>query len=76
MNMMNKCAKFHKDSPSDKKVKLNLPRAIWIFGDGQFVYNFVWKPNASKQLRWHIWPTFPLKIFMKFSQKMPLYIFY
>ena len=28
MNMMNKCAKFHKDSPSDKKVKLNLPSAI------------------------------------------------
>ena len=25
---MNKCAKFHKDSPSDKKVKLNLPSAI------------------------------------------------
>ena len=28
MNMMNKCAKFHKDSPSDKKVKFNLARAI------------------------------------------------
>ena len=28
MNMMNKCAKFHKDSPSGKKVKINLPRAI------------------------------------------------
>ena len=28
MNMMNKCAKFHKDSPSDKKVKFNLPSAI------------------------------------------------
>ena len=25
MNMMNKCAKFHKDSPSGKKVKFNLP---------------------------------------------------
>ena len=24
MNMMNKCAKFHKDSPSGKKVKFNL----------------------------------------------------
>ena len=31
---------------------------------------------ASEQLRWHIWPTFPLKFFMKFSQKMPLYFFY
>ena len=28
MNMMNKCAKFHKDSPSGKKVKFNLARAI------------------------------------------------
>ena len=28
MNMINKCAKFHKDSPSDKKVKFNLPSAI------------------------------------------------
>ena len=26
--MMNKCAKFHKDSPSGKKVKFNLARAI------------------------------------------------
>ena len=28
MNMMNKCAKFHKDSVSGKKVKFNLPSAI------------------------------------------------
>ena len=28
MNMMNKCAKFHKDSLSGKKVNLNLARAI------------------------------------------------
>ena len=28
MNMMNKCAKFHKDSVSSKKVKFNLPSAI------------------------------------------------
>ena len=26
--MMNKCAKFHKDSPGDTKVKSNLPSAI------------------------------------------------
>ena len=26
--MLNKCAKFHKDIPSDKKVKFNLPSAI------------------------------------------------
>ena len=33
---MNKCAKFHKDSPSGKKVKYNLVRAIELVGDGRF----------------------------------------
>ena len=73
---MNKCAKFHKDSPSDKKVKLNLPSAIELSETVVCVYNFVKKPYASEQLRWHIWPTFPLNFFMKFSHKMPLYFFY
>ena len=39
MNMMNKCAKFHKDSPSDKKVKLNIPSAIELSETAVFVYN-------------------------------------
>ena len=73
---MNKCAKFHKDSPSDKKVKFNLARAIELSETAVFVYNFVLKPYASEQLRWHIWPTFLLNFLMKFSQKMPLYFFY
>ena len=38
---MNKCAKFHKDSPSGKKVKLNLPSAIELSETVVFVYNFV-----------------------------------
>ena len=76
MNMMNKCAKFHKDSPSGTKVKLNLARAIELSETADFVYNFVQKPYASEQLRWHIWPIFPLNFFMKFLQKMPLYLFY
>ena len=41
MNMMNKCAKFHKDIPSGKKVKFNLPRAIELSETAVFVYNFV-----------------------------------
>ena len=41
MNMMNKCAKFHKDSPSGKKVKLNLPSAIELSETAGLVYNFV-----------------------------------
>ena len=40
MNMMNECAKFHKDSPSDKKVKFNLPSAIELSETADFVYNF------------------------------------
>ena len=41
MNMMNKCAKFRKVSPSDKKVKFNLPSAIEPSETAIFVYNFV-----------------------------------
>ena len=41
MNMMNKCAKFHKDSPSGKKVKFNLPSTIEHSETVDFVYNFV-----------------------------------
>ena len=37
MNMMNKCTKFHKDSPSRKK-KLNIQsrERDWTFGGGRF----------------------------------------
>ena len=38
---MNKCAKFHKDSLNDKKVKLNLPSAIELSETTVFEYNFV-----------------------------------
>ena len=41
MNLMNKCAKFHKDSPNSKKVKFNLPSVIELLEAADFVYNFV-----------------------------------
>ena len=41
MNMMNNCAKYHKDSLSGKKVKCNLPSAIELSKMADFVYNFV-----------------------------------
>ena len=44
MNMINKCAKFHKDVPSDKKIKFNLPSAIELSETADFVCNFVKKP--------------------------------
>ena len=42
--MIKKYAKFHKDSPSDKKVKLNLPNAIELSEMAVFVCNLVQKP--------------------------------
>ena len=39
--MLNKCAKFHGDSPSGKKVNFNLARAIELSETAEFVYNFV-----------------------------------
>ena len=40
--MMNKCAKFHKDSfKAVKKVKFNLPSAIELSETADFVYIFV-----------------------------------
>ena len=47
MSMMKKCAKLHEDKPSNKKVILNLPRAIELSETGVFVYNFVEKPYSS-----------------------------
>ena len=41
MNMMNKCAKFHKDSPRDKKAEVNLLSAIKLSDTADFVYYFV-----------------------------------
>ena len=38
--MMNKCAKFHGDSPKGKKVKFNLGSAIELSETTDFVYNF------------------------------------
>ena len=39
--MMNKCAKFDKDSLSGKKVKFNLSSAIELSKTADFVYGFV-----------------------------------
>ena len=55
MNMMNKCAKFHKDSLRGKKVKFNLVSVIELSETADFVYNFVYgnlkNSNAEKQQR-------------------------
>ena len=60
--------------------KLNSTLWAWLnfFGDGRFCVQLCIEThyNISKQLRGRIWPTFPLKFFMQFSQKMPLYVVY
>ena len=40
-SMLKKCAKFHGDSPSGKKIKFNLARAIELSETANFMYNFV-----------------------------------
>ena len=49
MNMVNKCARFHKDSPSDKKVKFNLSSAIQLSETADFVYKFVYSKTCLKR---------------------------
>ena len=75
-SMLNKCAKFHGGSRSGLNVQFKLASAIEISETAGFVSSFVWKPYTSEQLWWHIWPTFPLKFIMQFSQRMPLIFFY
>ena len=71
---MNKYAKFHKDSPSGKKVKLNLPSVTELSETADFVYNFRNLTQASNfDLR--IWPTFLWHFLWNF-QRMPLNVFY
>ena len=74
--MLYKCAKFHGDSPSGLKVKFKLARAIELSETADFVYNFVYKPYASKQLLWHTWPTFPSKFFYKMFEDASVPLLY
>ena len=76
MNMMNKCAKFHKDSLSDKKVKLNLPSAIELSETAVFVYNFVKKKHCKWATSVAYLTNFSFELFYEiFTERMPLYFF-
>ena len=77
MNMMNKCAKFHKDSPNGKKVKLNLARAIESSETAVFVCTTLYRNLMQASNFGGTFDQLFLWIFfMKFSQKMPLYFIY
>ena len=72
---MNKCAKFHKDSPSDKKSSISQARLN--FGDGRFCVQLCIETYASEQLWWHIWPAFPLNFFYEiFTEDASLLFLY
>ena len=75
MNMMSKCAKFHKDSPSGKKVKFNLPSKIENFRDGRFCVLLCIETLCKRATSVAHSTNFSFE-FLKFSQKMPLYFFY
>ena len=77
MNMMNKCAKFHKaDSPSGKKVKFNFPSAIELSETCWFCVQLCIETLRKHATSVAHLTNFSFEFFMKFSQKMPLYFFY
>ena len=59
---------------SPPPLKFNLESAIELSETANFVYNL--RPYTSEQPPWHIWPTFTLNFFMRFSQKISLYFFF
>ena len=76
MNKMNKCVKFHKDSPSDKKVKLNLPSVIELSETAVLCTTLYRNPMQVSNFGGTFDQLFLRIFFMKISQKMPLYVFY
>ena len=79
MNMVNKCAKFHKEySPSGKKVKFNLPSVIELSETVDFNLCTTLHRNPMQASNFgSAFDQLFLRIFlMKLSQKMALNVFY
>ena len=78
MNMINKCAKFHKDSPSGQKVKLSsISRERLNFRRRPFLCTTLYRNlMQASNFGGTLDQLFLCIFFMKFSQKMPLYLFY
>ena len=75
--MVNKCAKFHTDSPSDKKVKFNLAESDWACADGRFCVQLCIETLCKRATSVAHLTNFSFEFFMKFSQKMrPLLFLY
>ena len=73
MNMMKKCAKFHNDSPSGKKLN-SISRERLNFRRRPFLCTTLYR-NLT-QLRWHIWPTFPWIFYEIFTEDASLLVLY
>ena len=73
--MINKCAKFHKDSPSDQKVKFNLLSAIKL-SETAFCVQLCIETLCKRAISVAHLTKFSFGFFMKVSQKIPLYFFY
>ena len=67
--MISKCAKFHTDISSRYRVKFIPASGTELWETANFVYKFVQKTNASTQLWWQIWSTFPLNFLCSFHTR-------
>ena len=73
---MNKCAKFHKGSPSGKIVKFNLASTIELSdpsGDGRFCVQLCIETLYKRDTLVANLTNFSFEFFMQFSQKVPIY---
>ena len=60
-----------------ENLKLFPASKIELWETANLVYNFEQKSNASAQLWWQMWQSFPLNLsFMQFPHKISFYLFY
>ena len=62
--MLNKCAKFHGDSPSVKSSERD-----WTFGDGRFCTQLCIENLYKRATWWHSWLTFPSNCLCVFHRR-------
>ena len=73
--MLNKCAKFHGDTP---RYGLNFipTSAVELLEKANFIYNFEKKTLYKRATSVAHLTNFSFEFIMRFSQKMPVYLFY
>ena len=74
---MNRCAKFHKDSPITSGRKLNSISWAWLnFRRLPILCTALYETSSKRATSVAHLTNFSFELFMKFSQKMPLNVFY